>query len=218
MDGCREEDFETIQIYKKKYLQDLLLETTNKLMRHSERYRKASKFEKLKILGYAHNQGAGAPGVNRGAIHWLKTGEIGKDAFGTKGTKYYDALDVALKDQSKREYVSSTPRADIPNIAARNNKKFFGNIGGEVSWWGKWKSTAGATRYTSRLARILGHIPYTGSTAGRGNATLHPGWVAENIVSLSSPLSYISGTEASTIRVNKTYSQSSFGSYSRVTI
>lgn len=42
--------------------------------------------QKLQILGYAHNQGAG------GAASWLRTGRVGRDGFGTAGTKYTDAL------------------------------------------------------------------------------------------------------------------------------
>lgn len=42
--------------------------------------------EKLKILGYAWNQGAG------GASSYLNTGKVGVDGFGTPGTKYIDAM------------------------------------------------------------------------------------------------------------------------------
>lgn len=56
------------------------------LMNKSEKYKMLPLEEKLAVLGYAHNQGW------RGADKWLETGETGEDAFGTKGTKYYDAL------------------------------------------------------------------------------------------------------------------------------
>ena len=49
-------------------------------------FRKKSKAGQLQALGYAHNQGMG------GAANWLKTGVVGSDGFGTKGTKYTDAL------------------------------------------------------------------------------------------------------------------------------
>jgi len=49
-------------------------------------FRKLSKAGQLQALGYAHNQGIG------GAANWLKTGVVGSDGFGTKGTKYTDAL------------------------------------------------------------------------------------------------------------------------------
>lgn len=53
---------------------------------YSEKFRNASPEEKLEILGYAHNQGASA------AANWLKTGQVGKDAFGTPGTKYSSVI------------------------------------------------------------------------------------------------------------------------------
>jgi hypothetical protein len=55
------------------------------LMRN-QKYRDASVERKLEILGYAHNQGAGA------ANSWLNTGRVGSDGFGTKGTKYSDII------------------------------------------------------------------------------------------------------------------------------
>ena len=57
----------------------------------SEKYRNLSEKEKIAVLGYAHNQGWG------GAKKWLETGVEGKDAFGTSGTKYYNALTSAIK-------------------------------------------------------------------------------------------------------------------------
>lgn len=62
------------------------------LEKYSPTYRKAKDDEKLQILGYAHNQGAG------GAIKWLKTGKAGKDGFGTSGTKYSSALASTLRN------------------------------------------------------------------------------------------------------------------------
>lgn len=57
---------------------------------NSEKYRNMTDQEKLGILGYAHNQGATA------AEEYLFTGQVGADAFGTKGTKYTDAIAKAL--------------------------------------------------------------------------------------------------------------------------
>jgi len=56
------------------------------LMGKSEKYKMLPLKEKVAVLGYAHNQGWS------GADKWLETGETGEDAFGTKGTKYYDAI------------------------------------------------------------------------------------------------------------------------------
>ena len=49
-------------------------------------YKDSSIERKLQILGYAHNQGMG------GAENWITTGVVGKDGFGTKGTKYTDLI------------------------------------------------------------------------------------------------------------------------------
>lgn len=50
------------------------------------KYKSASIERKLEILGYAHNQGAGA------ANRWLNTGKVGVDGFGTSGSKYSDII------------------------------------------------------------------------------------------------------------------------------
>ena len=49
---------------------------------------------KLEILGYAHNQGWAK------ALDWLNTGEVGRDKFGTKGTKYVDAINKAFGNKT----------------------------------------------------------------------------------------------------------------------
>jgi hypothetical protein len=54
---------------------------------------------KLEILGYAHNQGWSK------ALDWLNTGEVGRDKFGTAGTKYVNAINDAFKNKT------STPTA-----------------------------------------------------------------------------------------------------------
>lgn len=63
--------------------------------------------QKLQILGYAHNQGAG------GAAKWLRTGRVGKDGFGTAGTAYSDALARNFKSRVNpypNQQIPSTPR------------------------------------------------------------------------------------------------------------
>ena len=55
-------------------------------LRSLPEFKNKSKAGQLQALGYAHNQGMG------GAANWLKTGVVGSDGFGTKGTKYTDAL------------------------------------------------------------------------------------------------------------------------------
>ena len=59
------------------------------------KYKKASPERKLEILGYAHNQGMG------GAAKWLESGEVKADAFGTKGTRYVEAIRKRLESNEE---------------------------------------------------------------------------------------------------------------------
>ena len=61
------------------------------LTKLSPQYRNLPKHKQLEVLAYSHNQGAG------GGKKWLETGAVGKDAFGTSGTKYSDKLKDDLK-------------------------------------------------------------------------------------------------------------------------
>ena len=54
--------------------------------RLSSQYRNMDPTEQQKYLGYAHNQGAG------GALEFMNTGVVGRDGFGTAGTKYMTAV------------------------------------------------------------------------------------------------------------------------------
>ena len=65
------------------------------LMRVPE-YRDANPQRKLQILGYAHNQGMG------GAEKWMRTGVVGADGFGTKGTKYTDSIAAEFKKRAQK--------------------------------------------------------------------------------------------------------------------
>jgi hypothetical protein len=60
------------------------------------KYANASPERKLEVLGYAHNQGAG------GASKWLNTGQEGRDAFGTGGTKYVGSVRSRLDDYNSQ--------------------------------------------------------------------------------------------------------------------
>lgn len=74
-------------------------------------YRDASPRRKLQILGYAHNQGMG------GAENWMKTGKVGADGFGTKGTKYTDALAVEFRK------AGAGPTTTPPPVIKKAKKK-----------------------------------------------------------------------------------------------
>ena len=58
----------------------------------SEMYRNLPSNKKLAILGYAHNQGWDP------AKTYLETGKDSEDGFKTKGSKYVNAIEKALKD------------------------------------------------------------------------------------------------------------------------
>jgi hypothetical protein len=92
----------------------------NSLMERSAAYRAMSSEEKLKTLGYAHNQGPG------GASKYLRTGNAESDAWGTSGAKYPAAVGAQLgklgPQLGKPEMVSSldgAPGVAPGSIAAR---------------------------------------------------------------------------------------------------
>ena len=68
-----------------------------------KKFRSADKLTRMAIVGYAHNQGAG------GASKWLRTGVVGRDAFNTAGTHYYNALKRAFR---KHRIVSESTLLD----------------------------------------------------------------------------------------------------------
>jgi len=57
-----------------------------KRLLQNPKFAEMSTDQQMGVLAYAHNQGAG------GAKKWLNTGKVGKDGFGTLGTKYYSAF------------------------------------------------------------------------------------------------------------------------------
>jgi hypothetical protein len=69
----------------------LTVQNHKTLLRLSGRYRKLSSREQLGILAMAHNAGAG------GALEYLRSGTDSTDGFGTKGTKYVNAVAKAFK-------------------------------------------------------------------------------------------------------------------------
>ena len=70
---------------------------------------------KLEILGYAHNQGWSK------ALDWLNTGKVGKDRFGTAGTKYVDAINKAFENKTSAPTAPTAPPV-IPPLGFDSNK------------------------------------------------------------------------------------------------
>jgi hypothetical protein len=85
-------------------------------------YKKANSQRKLQILGYAHNQGMG------GAAKWMKTGVVGADGFGTKGTKYTDSIREAFRSGSSPQMPS--PQSTPASIQSSTQRPTIGVPGG----------------------------------------------------------------------------------------
>ncbi|GBQ32285.1 hypothetical protein HLH34_04445 [Gluconacetobacter azotocaptans] len=67
---------------------------------YSGSFRRMTDQQRLEVLGYAHNQGAGA------ALTFLSTGRVGSDANGTPGTAYSDLI--------ARNLAASAPPVTVP--------------------------------------------------------------------------------------------------------
>jgi hypothetical protein len=70
---------------------DAITRMNHEQLMRNPKYAAMSPTDQLKILGYAHNQGVG--GTNK----FLSTGQVGRDAFGTPGTRYINEIDKQLK-------------------------------------------------------------------------------------------------------------------------
>ena len=82
----------------------------------SKEFMERSKLDQMAILGYAHNTGWNA------ALKWLQSGEVSEDGFGTKSTKFYEALKKAFADQIELPESSAKPTS-IPDPAAKGSKE-----------------------------------------------------------------------------------------------
>ena len=87
------------------------------LMRN-ETYKNSTIERKLQILGYAHNQGMG------GAEKWITTGVVGKDGFGTKGTKYTDLIAANFRAKKSGKDLELADNAiDVPSVDMSDTKQ-----------------------------------------------------------------------------------------------
>ncbi|QDH17406.1 hypothetical protein [Swingsia samuiensis] len=116
---------------QERYFQAFTAQNDQYLSSHSDKFRNASAAEKLSILAYAHNQGAG------GALQWLNTGVAGSDAFGTSGTKYAQRVLDAFKanptfaaDKIVSQYETATTAAQAEKSSRVDNSTavHIGNI------------------------------------------------------------------------------------------
>jgi murein DD-endopeptidase MepM/ murein hydrolase activator NlpD len=112
--------------------------------------------QKLQILGYAHNQGAG------GAAKWLRTGRVGKDGFGTAGTAYSDALARNFKSRVNpypNQQIPSTPVQATPIPSSSPARGISTTVRDEINVAGPSGGTArvGLTPGQGYLARGGSH-------------------------------------------------------------
>lgn len=80
----------------------------------SYQFRNASDEQKLAVLGYAHNQGAG------GALKWMRTGVAGRDGFNTDATRYSQAIMHRLPIGGNVTHDNSTA-IHIGHLTVRSN-------------------------------------------------------------------------------------------------
>ena len=85
-------------------------------------FKSASPERKLAILGYAHNQGWAK------ALDWLNTGEVGRDAFGTAGTKYVDAIQDAFSIRGSAPPPPILPPPGLPTESKTELEKVGDNF------------------------------------------------------------------------------------------
>jgi hypothetical protein len=87
------------------------------LMAHSSEYAALSQNEKLAMLGYAHNQGAG------GAAQYLRTHQVGHDAFGTGGDTYVRAIRKAEEKLGSAGHPADENKSESPESDADRMKR-----------------------------------------------------------------------------------------------
>ena len=131
-DSVSKEDFESNQDLAEKHF-DALSYLNHRALSKTDEYNSLSALKKLAVLGYAHNQGAG------GARKWLQSGVEGRDAFGTSGKKYYDAILAALELLSKTDTVAVVKQTAskfvfigdsvAAGLAQVHGAKHFGRVG-----------------------------------------------------------------------------------------
>ena len=175
------------------------------LMRNAT-YKDSSVERKLQILGYAHNQGMG------GAESWITTGVVGKDGFGTKGTKYTDLIAAnfrAQKSGGELEIASGAVTVPHPEIGSDGmTSPVAGQFGLSDPTPGASPGVPGSTGYASDsgldiigrtgdpiVSPVDGTILYaeTGHTSWKDDSNPdEPGHQPQHsfLISLASPFEY----------------------------
>ena len=136
----------------------------HKRLMSNPKYANASKERKLQVLGYAHNQGGG------GANKWLNTGIVGADGFGTRGTKYTDALARNLRNRGSFE------RGQMFGGMVGASREFVGDV---VQAGRQALTGAGRFIYPIAAVRITSNFgsrksPTNGASSNHGGIDLGP--------------------------------------------
>jgi len=136
----------------------------HKRLMSNPKYANASKERKLQVLGYAHNQGGG------GANKWLNTGIVGADGFGTKGTKYTDAL--ARNFRNRGSFATGQMFGGMVNTG----REFVGDV---VEAGREMLTGAGRFIYPVAAVRITSNFgprksPTAGASSSHGGIDLGP--------------------------------------------
>lgn len=107
------EQFRNDPAMQERFMQAYTMDNHRQLMALSPKYKKMSKEEQMSILGYAHNQGAGA------AADWVEKGmgAGGKDGFGTAGRWYYENVKANLSKYAEK------PKTPTPTTPVASNKR-----------------------------------------------------------------------------------------------
>ncbi len=120
---------------QERFMEAYSAEHYRQLMREPK-FQALSQTQKLEMMGYAHNQGVG------GALKYLRTGQAGRDAFGTSGTAYFDPikkrLDALAKEPGGNQVagpgrsLSGAAETSISSTLAKHGealRKMFGERG-----------------------------------------------------------------------------------------
>ena len=87
---------------QERFMEAYSAEHYRELMREPK-FQALSQAQKLEMMGYAHNQGVG------GALHYLRSGQAGRDAFGTSGAAYFEPIKKRL-DALAKEPPAAAPK------------------------------------------------------------------------------------------------------------
>ena len=107
---------------QERYLDQYTKSHHDYLMKNSPEYQAMSPNERLGVLGYAHNQGAG------GATEWLRTGVVGEDQFHTKGTAYQQQISQRLAQVQGGGAGAATAGAAPPTGDAAAQQAYYEGI------------------------------------------------------------------------------------------